>query len=237
MAFTLFLTAAGGPALSDIHVPLVVARTHELLGAIAGARNRIVHVPTVLTTRDPFLHIDPPPVLVIEARFDDIASAEAAMSRSGALAQLCDVSVFPALAGCDWSHQLMAVRRYASPSMLDYPSRGPVEQFTYLVAYEGSASDDVDWLSCYVRQHPPIMTRLPAVREVEVYSRVDFCSDLPMARASALQRNKVVFDSASALARALTSPIRHELRRDFESLPVFRGASPHHPMRSFSSHP
>jgi hypothetical protein len=48
-----------------------------------------------------------------------------------------------------------------------------------------------------------------------------------------MQRNKVVFDSAAALAHSLTSSVRVELREDFNTLPPFRGATPHYPMHSF----
>lgn len=47
-----------------------------------------------------------------------------------------------------------------------------------------------------------------------------------------MQRNKVVFDDAGALADALASPVRVLMRRDFEALPPFTGATPHFPMAS-----
>ena len=38
------------------------------------------------------------------------------------------------------------------------------------------------------------MLQLPALRELEIYTRIDSRSGLPFTHASAMQRNKVVFD-------------------------------------------
>ena len=45
-----------------------------------------------------------------------------------------------------------------------------------------------------------------------------------------MQRNKVAFDSAEALAAALDSPARKEMRADFAKLPPFSGRVTHFPM-------
>jgi hypothetical protein len=45
-----------------------------------------------------------------------------------------------------------------------------------------------------------------------------------------MQRNKVVFDSPAALAAALNSPARHEMRAAFRRFPPFTGPITHFPM-------
>jgi len=45
-----------------------------------------------------------------------------------------------------------------------------------------------------------------------------------------MQRNKVAFDSADALTRALNSPVRHEMRADFKTFPRFSGPNTHYAM-------
>jgi uncharacterized protein (TIGR02118 family) len=96
------------------------------------------------------------------------------------------------------------------------------------VAYEGPAEKMEAWLAHYLDRHVPLMTRLPAVREVEVYTRLDWRTSLPWRQVDYMQRNKVVFDDADALTAALSSPIRREMRACYESFPPFSGATPHH---------
>jgi hypothetical protein len=81
------------------------------------------------------------------------------------------------------------------------------------------------------------MARLPGIRELEIYTRLDWVSALPFGRVSFMQRNKVAFDSADALTQALNSAIRHELRACFRTFPPFTGPNTHHAMASRVLHP
>ncbi len=101
---------------------------------------------------------------------------------------------------------------------------------TYLVHYPGPAEDLNAWLSHYIAHHPPIMARFPGIREIEICTRLDWCDALPWPRVEAMQRNKVVFDDATALTAALNSPVRHEMRADFARFPAYRGGNLHYPM-------
>jgi len=103
---------------------------------------------------------------------------------------------------------------------------------TYLVTYEGAAADQNAWVSHYIASHTAIMARFPGIREVEVCTRVDWCGLLPWPRADAMIRNKVVFDDADALTAALNSPVRHDMRADFQRFPKFAGTVTHYPMRT-----
>ena len=47
-------------------------------------------------------------------------------------------------------------------------------------------------------------------------------------------RNKVVFDNAVALDLALNSPVRQEMRADYNSFPPFSGPVSHYPMATTS---
>jgi len=100
------------------------------------------------------------------------------------------------------------------------------------VTYEGPAQDSNAWLLHYLRGHAPLMARLPRVRQVEVYTRIDWCGFLPWPRADHLQRNQVVFDDAASLGAALRSPLRAELRAHFRQMPPFSGGVRHFPMQS-----
>jgi uncharacterized protein (TIGR02118 family) len=139
---------------------------------------------------------------------------------------LAEAGALPTLARTEVEHQVMAVRAYPVPD----PVRPTGPWCTYMVAYEGPAEDPHAWLDDYLTHHTPLMARLPGIRELEVCTPVQCVSHLPWGRATCMQRNKVVFDSPAALTAALDSPLRHEMRAHFKSLPRFSGRVTHHPM-------
>ena len=101
---------------------------------------------------------------------------------------------------------------------------------TYLVAYQGPAEDEAAWHAHYLAHHPPIMARLPGIRELEVYLPVDWRCPQSLARVRHMQRNKVAFDNVEALGAALASPVRAEMRQDYAKLPRFSGRVTHYAM-------
>ena len=74
------------------------------------------------------------------------------------------------------------------------------------------------------------MARFPGIRQVEIYTCIDWCGGLPVPRVSHMQRNKVVFDNPAALTAALNSPVRHAMRAAFSNFPPFSGPITHFPM-------
>ncbi len=209
--FCLFLTIRGG-AWHE-------AELATLLAATPGCATALWHRPA--QAHDPYLQDGAPPDLVAQLHFADIASLEAATAPSGHLQALP-----PLLAGATATHQAMLARPFPVPN----PGPRSAPHCTYLVAYDGPAEDTNAWLGHYIAHHPPIMARFPAIRAIEIYTRIDWISGLPLARENCMQRNKVVFDSPKALTEALNSPVRHEMREDFHQLPPFSGAVSHFPM-------
>lgn len=51
-----------------------------------------------------------------------------------------------------------------------------------------------------------------------------------------MQRNRLIFDGAAALEAALNSPVRHDMRADFEAFPPFSGSNVHYPMFTETLH-
>lgn len=184
-------------------------------------RQGVIYTPS--NTRDPYLDDGPPPQLVLQLYFDDIAALEAALASNGHLQEL------GALNMTDARQQAMLIRRFPVPDPVFRTPPGE-HPCTYLVTYEGSADDLPAWLAHYIDDHPPIMARFPGVRQVEVYTCIDWCGGLPCPRVTHMQRNKVVFDSPAALTAALNSPVRHEMRAAFHRFPAFTGPITHYPM-------
>jgi uncharacterized protein (TIGR02118 family) len=171
-----------------------------------------VHIYTPGQARDPFLSDGAPPPLVLQLYFASLSSLEAAVARALAPIQaICEV-------------QAMLVRPFAVPE----PREDPL--CSYLVAYEGKAEDEDAWHAYYLANHPALMAKLPGIRELEVYTPVQWLCPQGWRRARCMQRNKVAFDSAEALTAALNSPVRKEMRADFAKLPPFSGPVTHYPM-------
>ena len=214
MAVCWFAQSSG--TLPDVDLTGVLA---SVLASVPGATRALIHTPAA--THDPYLNDGASPSLALQVYFSDIAMLEAALTGDGALMAL------PSLLGPEFDQQAMLVRGFPVANLV-VPDRRHV--CTYLVAYEGATNDLPAWLAHYLRHHAVIMTRFPGIRQVEVCTRVDWCGELPWRRVGHMQRNKVVFDDQQALTAALNSPVRHEMRADFEKFPPFTGPVSHFPM-------
>ena len=170
-----------------------------------------LHVYTPGRAHDPFLNDGAAPPLVLQFYFDTLALLEAA----------CGGALHPIASRCEVQAMRVLPFEVPAPAM-------PL--CTYLVAYEGKAEDEEAWHAYYLANHPPLMARLPGIRELEIYLPVEWRSGPGWRHARCMQRNKVGFDSAAALTAALSSPIRHEMRADFHRLPRFSGRVTHFPM-------
>ncbi|HEX6157797.1 MAG TPA: EthD family reductase [Burkholderiales bacterium] len=180
-----------------------------LVGGVRGVQK--VHVYTPGRAHDPYLNDGAAPPLVLQFYFDTLALLEAA----------CDGALQPIAPRC--KVQAMRVLPFEVPE----PA---MPLCTYLVAYEGKAEDEAAWHAHYLANHPPLMARLPGIRELEIYLPVDWRSGPGWRQVRCMQRNKVGFDSAEALSAALNSPVRTEMRADYARLPPFSGRVTHYPM-------
>jgi uncharacterized protein (TIGR02118 family) len=231
MRFCLFLTADASESTADDSTPIDVKSLETFASGIDGLGRVVIHVPVHGGAQDPYLHALPSPPCALQFYFDDLATLEKCLAPGGAAHALLDSKKLPSLAKCSFTQQVMAVRRFPVPNP-PATTDARSERCTYLVSYEGPADDLNAWLTHYISSHPPIMARFPGIREIEIYTRLDYCSALPVPRSEAMQRNKVVFDSAKALDESLSSPVRHEMRADFKNFPPFKGDNLHFPMIS-----
>lgn len=226
MSFCLFLAFGGGPA-----APIGADDDARLIALLRGLRGiERAHIYTPASAHDPFLNDGTPPRLALQLYFARIDDLESVAARGGPLQALA--SDFPGLAGAPITHEAMVVRRFPVPA----PAIAREPWCTYLVAYEGPAEDPNAWHAHYIANHPPIMARLPGIRELEIYTGVEWVDFLPGERVRHLQRNKVAFDSPQALTAALESPLRAEMRDDYRSFPKFSGKVTHFPMATRALH-
>jgi hypothetical protein len=204
-----------------------MAKLGRLLRAVPNLQRALVHTPA--STDDPYVKGGPSPSLVLQLYFEELPELEAALSRSGHLGALASRDEFPALAQAEVTQQAMLVRPFAVPEPAFKTPLGK-PYCTYLVSYEGEAEDLNAWHAHYLENHTKHMAMFPKIRELEVYTRLDWVSRNPWRRLHFMQRNKVAFDSPDALQEALHSPVRHEMRADFRTFPPFTGPNNHYAM-------
>src|SRR5271163_4398347 len=163
------------------------ARVIAIARATPQLRKALVHTPE--TTRDPYLNDGPSPPLALQLYFEDIAHLEAALARDGHLQALAAPGALPSLADATVTQQAMLTRIFPVPDAR-FRTPGGALPCSYLVDYPGVADDLNAWLAHYVAHHPQIMARFPEIREIEIYSRLDWCGFLPWRRVDHMQRNK-----------------------------------------------
>lgn len=223
MSTCLFLTftSDSGVAADDL------AQLTGFLRATPKLAKALLHTPA--STRDPYVQDGPSPSLILQLYFANLPDLEASASRSGYLQALTSCNNFPGLAQAEASQQAMLVRPFAvSDPALQTPPGEPY--CTYLVSYEGEAEDLNAWHAHYFENHTRHMAMFPGIRELEVYTRLDWVSMPQWRRLNFMQRNKVAFDNPAALKAALNSPVRHEMRADFKTFPTFTGPNNHFAM-------
>ena len=174
-----------------------------------GASRALRHSPNQV--HDPFLDDGPPPGSVTQTYFDSIGELEAAAAQVRASSDA----------------EAMRVHRFEVPQPWQ---QVPPRYCTYLVAYEGPADEEQAWLAYSLEHHPPLMAKLPQIRELEICTPTEWRCPPSLRRVRHLQRNKVAFDSTAALAAALDSPVRREMRADFAQFPPYRGRVTHYAM-------
>lgn len=200
----------------------------QILRNVPGLTRALMHTPAPTATSHPFPKDEEPPALALQLYAAHLEILEQALGPSGGLQELADPKILPALQGTKCQQQIMLVRRYSPPtSNLTPPS---ASRCSYLVHYPGHAENFNLWLTHYLEYHPQIMCQFPNIREIEIYTRVDWIGGLPGMRVSFMQRNKQVFDDTEALSASLLSPVIKNMRRDFNAFPNFAGGNIHYPM-------
>ncbi|HLZ01016.1 MAG TPA: EthD family reductase [Bradyrhizobium sp.] len=168
------------------------------------------------------------PVFGLQLRFPNLFACEASLNRDGILAQIATGNGLTSLAGLQVTHQVMVTRSFPVDGA-KHPE-GTATPCSYLVHYPGPAEDLNAWHLHYLEHHPPIMRTFPNVRQIEIYTRIDWVDRLPSQRVEHMQRNKLVFDSPEALSHALNSDVIKRMRADFVRFPAFKGGNKHFPL-------
>lgn len=206
-----------------------VQYVRELVRETPRLRRGLIYTPWDVT--DLFFDDGVAPQIALQLYFDDISALEAALAPGGHLQGLTSQTNLPLLRRTRQVQQAMVVRQFPVPDP-EFRTAPDAPYCTYLVHYPGAAADLNAWLAYYLEHHTRIMATFPGIREVEVCSRLDYCSFVPWPRADHMQRNKVVFDDSDALKASMQSAVMQKMRADFHSFPPFTGGNVHYPMQT-----
>ncbi|MBR0853266.1 hypothetical protein [Bradyrhizobium liaoningense] len=224
---SLFMTFSDPAGARRIHADDLAAAA-GMVGSIPDMTEGLLFTPLEQSVDHPYRDDGAGPVLALQLRFPDLFACEAASNRGGVLADLASGVGLSSLAGLDVTHQAMLTRAFPVDDAAHAP--GTVTPCSYLVHYPGPADDMNAWNLHYLEHHPRIMRTFPNVRQIEIYTRIDWVDRLPSQRVEHMQRNKLVFDSPQALAHALGSDVIKRMRADFVKFPPFAGGNKHFPM-------
>ncbi|WP_158818228.1 hypothetical protein [Methylocapsa sp. S129] len=220
---TLFIVYRDAEAqLSDADLQSVTS----VVQTLSGLQDGLAFTP-LATGAQPFARDGRGPPLVLQLDFATAQDLDAALTGAGPLAQILRPGALPSLATAAVACQRMIGRRFATPdpTFRLAPNALPC---TFLVDYPGTADNLEAWLDHYDAHHPPIMTRFPNIREVATFRPApETGANLPCARGTSMQRNKVVFDSSDALVAALASPVMDEMRTDSSAFPPYSRRATH----------
>ncbi|CAE6789853.1 MULTISPECIES: ethyl tert-butyl ether degradation protein EthD [Paraburkholderia] len=223
MTFSYFITATNE---HDPHARVSAAHCQFIQEAIRATPDLMkaeLYTPAQITT----YHDDgPSPLLALRLEFTSLEALESQVTEGGHLWRLAQSDDWLAPCASLVTHQAMLTRTFMP--LTTTPAEPAL--CSYLVHYPGAAENFNDWLSYYVAHHPQIMLDYPHVRQVNVFTRVDWCESMPWTRVNYMQRNMLTFPSSQLLAEALTSPVRARMREDNGRFPAFSGRACHYPM-------
>jgi uncharacterized protein (TIGR02118 family) len=211
-ALTLTCEAATAPAGA------FAAGCRAALARLAPFASRDLFLPHPDHGAVPFFADGPPPAAILEV---------AAFAIDPLLAAAGDLAAALApLSGAGFRAGLFAVAR--QPVGGDRVAEAREAAMSFVVRYYGPTEDPAAFAAHYVANHPPILARFPAIRNVLCYVPLPipisgFESD------PCIIRNEVVFDDVPTLVAALRSPVLTDLRADSKAFAAF-GRSTHHAM-------
>jgi uncharacterized protein (TIGR02118 family) len=154
----------------------------------------------------------------------DAAALEAAV-RLPAFAR--EIAALPA----DIAVSATAMQRCFYSAAGEISSRCLSGAFAYSVRYHRPAANEAEFVAYYLRNHMPLLTRLPGIRDVICYLPLFTPNAAGLPAADTMLGNEVTFDDVDAFNVAMASEQRLALRADFQRFPPFSGPNTHYPMQ------
>lgn len=230
--FVLYETDAGRPAQNvEPFVDYYATRHVDLVKRFPGLLSLAVMTP--LAYEDPHLGQEAGPFLVAHLTFADAEALERAALSEERRAARADVANFPPIKGRA-AYQAMRDEYHDVAPGPAGQTRAPV---CYIVVYRRPADDEAAFVDFYRRRHVPLLAAFPRIREVAVFTPIEW-RDRPFAtRADLMLVNLTAFDSEIDFRAAMSSDARRQVREDFARFPRFAGRCTHTAMARRFVHP
>jgi len=179
-----------------------------------------LYAPAADASRDPYVQDGPAPQYLAMLGFGSIA----VLDRAAATAAFADLLSGLNVVTCT------AMRLAAFP-VGGESSPGPLTApYCYVVRYHRPADDEAAFVNHYLDGHPPLLGRLPGIRNVMCYLPLLWRRTAGPPPADYLIGNEVAFADAATFDAAMVSPIRSELRAHYLTLPRYSGRNTHYAM-------
>lgn len=221
MTVSYFVIYEGDASRSAAFVDYYLTRHVELVKGLPDLRSLAVMRP--LAFDDPHLGNEPGPFLVAHMMFDDVAALERAVLSDERLAARADVANFPPFDGRAVYQAMRNEDHSPIASRLDR-SRAPICHF---VVYRRPAENEATFIDFYRRNHVPLLGEFPRVREIRVFTPVEWRDRPFVTRAELMLVNLTAFESEADFRAAMASDVRTRVQRDFASFPRFSGRCTH----------
>lgn len=194
-----------------------------------------VYAPHPEHDRFDFFRDGAPPLVIVECRAHSLPALERCAGDARLQAALDHIACAPP-GGHDvalgrWRAGIFRVECELAAT----PQQAAAAALALVVHYYGPVDDADAFVAHYVANHPPLLARLPAVRDVRCYVPVAAAPTgvaglADLAADPAIIRNEVWFDSMDALLESLRAPVVAEMRADARAFARY-GHATHYPMR------
>ncbi len=196
------------------------AELRQKLATLPGLAWLDHYVPALGATHDPYVQDSPAPAhlaMLAFASLPELAEATSGSALTDGLSGLSAIS-------CS------AMRCLHSPVAGTVGAPSLLARFSYVVRYHRPADDEAAFVRHYLKGHPPLIGRLPDIRNVITYIPLPWQLPGGPPPADYLLGNEATFDDAGAFNAAMASPVRHELRAHYRTLPRLTGRNTHFAM-------
>jgi len=191
--------------------------------SLAGLTAFDLYVPASGQPKDPLVDDGAGPLLLLMLEFSSVAALERAARSQPFAAPFSGLPAGLVLSANAMERRFYPVAGETAAAPLSAP-------FSYSVRYHRPAEDEAQFVDFYLTNHPPLLARLPGVRNVICYLPLDGIDLGSLPSADYMLGNEVVFDTIVAFNAAMASAHRRELRADFLRFPRFTGPNTHYPM-------
>jgi len=182
-----------------------------------------LYVPATGRPQDPMVNDGSGPLFLMMLEFSSLAALEQAARSQEFAAPLSSLPAGLELSADAMERRCYPVAGQAAATPLSAP-------FSYSVRYHRPAEDEARFVEFYLTSHPPLLARLPGIRNVICYLPLRGINPASLPSADYMLGNEVAFDTIEAFNAAMASETRRELRADFSRFPRFTGPTTHYPM-------